>query len=322
MSVNANGGIGELLTKPFVFEGDRLEVNFATFDQGTLRAELQDADGNAVPGFTLADAEPVSGDEIEQVLSWSGGWDVSALAGVPVRLRFELNDADLYSFQFGGGTETFNWAGGTVGDWNLATNWSPRSGAPPNLRDHTAIFDNTATGPTNVSTMSDVTVNRIEIDHTSHPYIVSGFGTVNFETDSMGTGSRIDVVNGNYQFQAKFALIDDAMIDIGNGSSLEFVNRLDLTGNTLTKTGAGTLVISNTLYAGDGTLFNNGGVLSGGGTIGGEVINDGGTISPGNSVSSLSNSPAVVPEPGALGLLLLAGVACFLLRWNQVRRSD
>ena len=69
VSVNASGGIGELLTKPFVFEGDRLEVNFATFDQGTLRAELQDADGNAVPGFTLADAEPVSGDEIEQVLS-------------------------------------------------------------------------------------------------------------------------------------------------------------------------------------------------------------------------------------------------------------
>ena len=31
---------------------------------------------------------------------------------------------------------------------------------------------------------------------------------------------------------------------------------------------------------------------------------------------------AVVPEPGAFGLLLLAGVACFLLRWNQVRRPD
>jgi len=322
VSVNASGGIGELLTKPFVFEGDQLEVNFATFDQGTLRAELQDADGNAIPGFTLADAEPVSGDKIEQVLSWSGGWDVSALAGAPVRLRFELNDADLYAFQFSGATNIFHWAGGIVGDWDLATNWSPRSGAPPNSRDHTAIFDNTATGPTNVSTMSDVTVNRIEIDHASHPYIVSGSGTVNLETDSMGTGSRIDVVNGNHQLQAKFALIDDATIDIGNGSSLEFVNRLDLNGNTLTQSGAGTLVISNTLNTGGGTVLNHGGVLSGGGTIGGEVINDGGTISPGNSVSGLSNSQAVVPEPGALGLLLLAGVACFLLRWNQVRRSD
>ena len=160
------------------------------------------------------------------------------------------------------------------------------------------------------------------MDHASHPYIVSGSGTVNLETDSMGTGSRIDVVNGNHQLQAKFALIDDATIDIGNGSSLEFVNRLDLNGNTLTQSGAGTLVISNTLNTGGGTVLNHGGVLSGGGTIGGEVINDGGTISPGNSVSGLSNSQAVVPEPGALGLLLLAGVACFLLRWNQVRRSD
>ena len=100
VSVKADGGVGELLTKPLVFEGDWLEVNFATFDQGYLLAELQDADGNPIPGFTLADAQPVSGDEIEQMLSWSGGWDVSELAGSPVRLRFELHNADLYSFRF------------------------------------------------------------------------------------------------------------------------------------------------------------------------------------------------------------------------------
>jgi hypothetical protein len=32
--------------------------------------------------------------------SWKSGTDVSQLAGKPVRLRFELKDADLYSFQF------------------------------------------------------------------------------------------------------------------------------------------------------------------------------------------------------------------------------
>ena len=145
-------------------------------------------------------------------------------------------------------------------------------------------------GPTNVAIFSDVTVNRIEFDNALHPYIVSGSETVNLETDSIGTTSRIDVVNGNHQFQAKFALIDDATIDVASGSSLEFVNRLELNGNTLTKTGAGTLVISNTLNTGGGTLLHLGGVLSGGGTIGGDVSIHGGTISPGTHVSGLTRA--------------------------------
>jgi len=100
VSAGATGGVGQLLTKPPLFEGDRLQVNFATFGQGTLRAELQDAAGNPIPGFTLADSQALSGDEIEQVLSWSGDTNVGQLAGTPVRILFELHDADLYSFHF------------------------------------------------------------------------------------------------------------------------------------------------------------------------------------------------------------------------------
>jgi len=48
----------------------------------------------------LADAEGMYGDSIEQQAAWKDRVDVSRLAGKPVRLRFELKDADLYSFQF------------------------------------------------------------------------------------------------------------------------------------------------------------------------------------------------------------------------------
>ncbi len=37
---------------------------------------------------------------IEQEVSWKGGSELGTLAGRPVRLRFALNDADVYSFQF------------------------------------------------------------------------------------------------------------------------------------------------------------------------------------------------------------------------------
>ena len=33
-------------------------------------------------------------------IRWLGATDISSLAGQPIRVRFELKDADLYSLQF------------------------------------------------------------------------------------------------------------------------------------------------------------------------------------------------------------------------------
>ena len=62
--------------------------------------EIQDEGGKPLSGFTLADCPEIIGDEIEQVVSWKGGSDVTSLAGRPVRLRFVMHDADLYSLRF------------------------------------------------------------------------------------------------------------------------------------------------------------------------------------------------------------------------------
>ena len=52
------------------------------------------------PGFSLADCQDVFGDELERTVTWKGGSDVGKLAGQPVRVRFALRDADLFSFRF------------------------------------------------------------------------------------------------------------------------------------------------------------------------------------------------------------------------------
>ena len=91
---------GELLTKPLTFTGNKLTLNFATSAAGDVRVELQEASGKPLPGFTLDDCPPVFGDAIERVVKWKHGGDVSPLAGKPVRLRFALKDADLYSLKF------------------------------------------------------------------------------------------------------------------------------------------------------------------------------------------------------------------------------
>jgi hypothetical protein len=99
-SAHAGYDEGELVTRPLRFEGSRLVLNYSTSAAGSVRIELQQPDGTPIPGFTLADAPELFGDEIEEAYRWKKGPDVSSLSGQPVRLRFVLQDADLYSFRF------------------------------------------------------------------------------------------------------------------------------------------------------------------------------------------------------------------------------
>jgi hypothetical protein len=100
VSVNAPYRGGELVTRPFVFSGSKLELNFETSAAGGVRVEIQDESGKPYPGYALADCPEFIGDEIDRVVAWSGGTGVASLAGKTVRLRFALKDADLYSLRF------------------------------------------------------------------------------------------------------------------------------------------------------------------------------------------------------------------------------
>jgi hypothetical protein len=98
VSVRAGATGGTLLTKPLTFDGARLTLNIAS--KGATRVEVQDAGGKALPGFTLADASPIIGDFIEHTVMWKSGSDLRKLAGQPLRLKFELRDADVFAMKF------------------------------------------------------------------------------------------------------------------------------------------------------------------------------------------------------------------------------
>lgn len=99
-SIRAGAAEGELLTKPFVFSGSELHINFATSAAGGLRFELQSLDGQPLPGFTLADCQEQIGNEIDRVVTWKNSPTLSALNGWSVCLRCVLKDADLFAIQF------------------------------------------------------------------------------------------------------------------------------------------------------------------------------------------------------------------------------
>jgi hypothetical protein len=94
---------GTVVTEPFVFDGGRLSVNINTSASGEGRIAILDADGKELDGYGLADARFINGNYTDKTVEWRDGTtDVSALAGKPVRLRFECRGTKLYSFTFKG----------------------------------------------------------------------------------------------------------------------------------------------------------------------------------------------------------------------------
>jgi hypothetical protein len=100
VSVQAPLSGGEFVTKPIVFKGSQLEINYSTSAAGSVHVEIQDAKGKPLPGHALSDCHEIFGDQIDRTVVWKDGESVKKLAGTLVRLRFVLKDADLFSFRF------------------------------------------------------------------------------------------------------------------------------------------------------------------------------------------------------------------------------
>ncbi len=107
MSVHAGYSGGELVTRPLTFQGDTLVLNFATSAAGSIRIEIQDTEGDPLPGFAMEESPLLWGDEIEHKVRWershakaTSDKPLHRIAGKPVRLRLLMKDADLYSLRF------------------------------------------------------------------------------------------------------------------------------------------------------------------------------------------------------------------------------
>jgi hypothetical protein len=91
---------GTLTTPPVMFTGNRLELNLDTSAGGVVRLEIQNSEGKPLDGFSLADADDLNGNSVRMPVSFNGSTDMGRLAGVPVRLSFQMYDCKLYAFQF------------------------------------------------------------------------------------------------------------------------------------------------------------------------------------------------------------------------------
>ena len=92
----AGGKEAGLVTKPLTFTGSRLHLNFASSAFGYIYAEVLDVDGNPISGKSFE----IFGDTIDREIFFADGTDFSQFANRPVRLRFTMRDAKLFSMWF------------------------------------------------------------------------------------------------------------------------------------------------------------------------------------------------------------------------------
>ena len=92
------------VTKPIVFSGSELELNFSTSARGFVYVTVRDENGRELKSTELF------GDKVDRIVGWETGEAVSSplqenkklssFAGKPVTLEFDMSDADIYSFRF------------------------------------------------------------------------------------------------------------------------------------------------------------------------------------------------------------------------------
>ena len=91
-------GQGTVVTEPIEFaEGIALHIN-ADASGGQIRVAILDESGVPISGYTLGDAIAVTGDSVDHLARWAAGSDISALAGQPIHLLFDMTDAELFSY--------------------------------------------------------------------------------------------------------------------------------------------------------------------------------------------------------------------------------
>lgn len=100
-SLHAGGRERKVVTRPVLVEGQYLYLNYATSAAGSVRVEIQDEGGTPLEGFRLDDMELLYGDELDARAVWKSGADLRQWNGIPIRICFVLDDADLFSIRVG-----------------------------------------------------------------------------------------------------------------------------------------------------------------------------------------------------------------------------
>ncbi len=86
--------------------GSELRINFRTQRAGWVKLELVTpptlpiSETKVLEGFSAAEMETLTGDELDRVVTWNGKSDLSALRGMTISVRLQMARAEVFSLEF------------------------------------------------------------------------------------------------------------------------------------------------------------------------------------------------------------------------------
>lgn len=91
---------GVLLTKPILCTADALALNCATSAAGSVRVGVLTQKGQPISKRSTEDCDLIYGNSCRIPVTFRGQRILGGLTGQWIRLKFELQDAELYAFRF------------------------------------------------------------------------------------------------------------------------------------------------------------------------------------------------------------------------------
>jgi hypothetical protein len=83
-----------------MLQGDRMSLNVRTTAHTAVRVEMLDGETmEPIPGYTLEEAIPITGDHLFAEPRWKERCDLSGLVGKPVRVRVHMREAELFAIR-------------------------------------------------------------------------------------------------------------------------------------------------------------------------------------------------------------------------------
>lgn len=94
--------LGRVVTRPLSTDGRSLWIN-SRAKGGAVRVAVSDSSGRILPGRGFDDCVPIAGDDVRNAVRWTSGDqpDPEGNADRYIKLWFEIDDAELFSFGFG-----------------------------------------------------------------------------------------------------------------------------------------------------------------------------------------------------------------------------
>lgn len=91
----AGDQVGTITTPTITLDAEVLTLNVDA-QRGEVRVQITDADGKSIPGFSLADCQPIKANSLAAPVIWKE--ELASLHGRPVRLEFSLQNSRLFAF--------------------------------------------------------------------------------------------------------------------------------------------------------------------------------------------------------------------------------